>query len=216
MSILSKVESIGGAILEAPGEIWNGIKRAWHLVEAVWSFLTGSYKILDAAWTWMVNGAEWIFGNVEHWAGETFGTLWNTITSTIPKAIAWVFDEAVKWAGRQLARVYNELRSWVLSIVHFLEKLAHDLVNALAGLVRKFISWATAPVRWVIKWGAWLIALITHPERLAEWIASAIIAPVVKWLIKSGASVIAWILRRMASSGSEFAHLIEQVLHDLL
>lgn len=220
MSIVTKaigaVESALGAAGSAVESAVQGAEKAIHAIEAAWAFLTGSYQILDAAWTWMVNGAEWLGGNVEKWAGETFGTLWHTITATIPDAIAWVFNQAAKWAYGVASRVYHELRSFATNILHFLERLIHTLVNAVRGLLLTFIRWATNPIRWVLQWGAWLVNLVTHPERLADWIAASIIEPVVRWLLKEGAKVIVWMLRQVQHEGSEFAHLIEEVLHDLL
>ncbi len=212
MSIFSKIGGFFSGLGALPGDALKVLEAAWNGIKSVWSFITGSYQLLTDAWTWMVNGAEWFAGQVGGWAGEVFHTLWDTLTSTIPKAIAWVFNQAVHWAAVALHKVYNELRSWVKSIYAFLVRLIHDLVNAVKGLLHTFIKWATAPIRWVLHWGAWLIHLITHPDNLANWIASSILEPVIKWFLKSGLAVMVWLLRRVSESTTEFAHLIEDAI----
>lgn len=216
MSILSKIEGFISGVGAIPGDIIKGLEAAWNSIKAVWSFLVSISGVLSDAWTWVVNGAGWFADQVGDWAGETFSTLWNTLTHTIPDAIAWVFDQAVKWAAGAIATAKHELHVFIQDVENYVVKLAHDLVNAVKGLLHDFIRWATNPVRWVLHWGAWLINLITHPQNIANWIAGAILEPVVKWLMKSGADIVVWALRSASSRNSGFAHLIEQVMHDLL
>lgn len=216
MSILGKIEGFISGVGSIPGEVLHGLESAWNSIKAVWSFLVSISGVLSDAWTWVVNGVGWFADQVAGWASEVYNTLWNTLTATIPEAIAWVFNQAVKWAAAALAKVYGELRHVITAIYEYLVRLMHDLVNAVKALLQDFIRWATGPVRWVLHWGAWLINLITHPEHLANWIAGAILEPVVKWLLSSGADVIVWALRSSIRKNSGFAHLIEQVLHDLL
>lgn len=216
MSVLSKIGGFFEGLGALPGDVLKGLKAAWSAVKSVWSFLVSISQLLTNAWTWVVNGIGFLGRQVGDWAGEVFSTLWDTLTSTIPKAIEWVFDQAVKWAENAVKAAVGQLRKWVDDIYKYVVKLIHDLVNAVKAGLHDLIKWVTAPVRWVLHWGAWLIHLITHPENLANWIASAILEPVVKWFLKAGSSIVVWLLRSAASKGSEVAHLFEDVLHDML
>lgn len=216
MGIIEKIGGFFTGLGSLPGEVLKGAEAAWHAIQTVWSFLTDSYGVLSSAWTWVVNGWEWLGKQLTDWAGEVFNTLWQTLTETIPDAIVWVFDRAVKEFVVALARVYNELRGALDAVYKFLLRLIHGLINDLKAALHAFIKWATNPVRWVLHWGAWLIHLLTHPENIANWIAGAIIEPVVKWLVRSGSHVVVWALRMATTKDSAFAHLVEDVLHDLL
>lgn len=212
MSILSKIGGFFEGIGSIPGDVLKGVEAAWNAVRTVWSWLTSISGILTDAWTWVVNGTKWFADQVGDWAGEVFHTLWDTLTSTIPKAIAWVFNQAVHWAAGAISTAKHELHVFVEDIRRWLVKLIHDLVNAVKGLLSQFIRWATAPIRWVLHWGAWLIHLITHPENLAKWVASSILEPVAEWFLKEGSSVIMWAIRKSSTLTTEFAHVLEDAI----
>lgn len=216
MSIFSALEEAAGFVGSLPERALKLGESVLHKARAVWSFLVSIGGVLSGAWTWVVNGAFWLGDRIQAWAGEVYRTLWQTLTRTIPDAIAWVFVRAAKYAISAVTKVYNELRSWVLGIERFVVRLVHDLVNAVKAALSTFIRWATAPIRWVIQWGAWLIRLITHPANLANWIAGAIVEPVVRWFLKAGAGVVVWFLRLAFSKGSPLVVLFEDVLHELL
>lgn len=216
MSIFGAIEEAAGFVGSLPEKAVSGVKAVVHKLAVVWHFLVSIAGVLSDAWTWVVNGVFWLGDRIGAWAGEVYRTLWQTLVHTVPDAIAWVFSKAAHYAAAIVTKVYNELHSWVLAVERFVVKLVHDLVNALGNLVRKFIHWATAPVQWVLRWGAWLIRLITHPGNLANWIAGAILEPVIKWFLKAGASVVVWFLRLALSKGSPLVLLIEDVLHEML
>ena len=216
MSIFGAIEEAAGFVGSLPERAWNLGKSVAHKAAVVWNFLVSIASVLTDAWTWVVNGAFWLGDRIGGWAAEVYRTLWQTLTKTIPDAIAWVFVKAVRWAAAAIAKVYNELRTWVLGIERFVVKLVHDLVGAVRSALHTFIKWALAPIKWVLQWGAWLIKLITHPGNLANWLAGAIVEPVVKWFLKAGASVVVWFLRLALTKGSPLVLLVEDVLHEML
>lgn len=216
MSFFDRIGSFFSGLGSIPGELLKAAEAAWKAIQTVWSWLTRIGQLLTDAWTWMVNGAEWFGSQVAGWSQEVFRTLWQTLTSTIPGAIAWVFGQAVHWAAGAIHELGRVLRVLIGDVRRFLVGLIHTLVNALKAALHSFVHWATGPVKWVLKWGAWLIRLITHPANLANWIASSIVAPIVKWFLKSGADVVVWLLRRSIAKNSELVHLVEDVLHRML
>lgn len=216
MSLLNKIGSFFSGITSIPSDIVKLAEAAWDGIQVVWHVLTQGAHILFGAWDWVVHGVEWFAGQVGSWAGWVFGNIWQLISHTIPGAIEWVFGQAVHWAGI----VVNRLWSWTKTALHLLERAiltaVHLLVNAVKAALHAFVHFATAAIKWVYAKGAWIWNLLSHPGNLAKWIAGAIIEPVVLWFLRAGATVIVWVLRKIVHESSEFAHLIERTLHDLM
>jgi hypothetical protein len=216
---VSIIRTIGGwfsGITNIPGDIVRLAEAAWNGLRGVWSWAVGSYKVLDEAWTWVVHGVEWFGSQVTAWGAYVFGNLWQLVDSTIPNAIEWVYVQGAKYA----ARAVNDLERWagkaIDTVLHEAEVFAHDIMSDLRALFDDFARWATGPVRWVLQWGAWLVELISHPERLANWIAGAIVLPVVRWLLLEGASVLVWLLEQASEESTDFAETVESAFAKVL
>ena len=216
MSILSKVEGFIGKIGALPADALHVLEAAWKGIESVWSFLTHISGILDDAWTWMVNGVEWFTGQIGDWAGEVFHTIWQVLAETIPKAIEWVFDQAVKWAAGAIGAAKGQLHKLIEDVKKFVLDVIDAVGKGLKARLHDLEKLVWAPVHWVLKEGAWLWNLISHPENIAKWVAGAIVVPVAEWLLHAGATVIVWVLRKLVNESTEISHLLEDAFDKVL
>lgn len=206
------LEAVGGFFTGVGNSIAGVASSAWGAVKAVFHFFLRLGDLVGGAWDWMVNGIEWLGDRVWH-ALVTVGDylVW-TITTAIPEAAKWAFGKA--WG---LARAG----------IHFAEHAAavalHAVTRFLTGLIHTLRSWAEHAFhfvlriasdawRWVERAGKWVYNLVSHPARLADWLAGAIVLPILRFLISFGAPVIVWLIKRATSILPAIVHLLEDAL----
>lgn len=216
---MSVFDKIGEAFSEAFRVVTHPIESLewiWNQVKWVWWFLKAAASIVSGAWNWMVNGVEWFSGEVSHWAAEAWYTFHHIMFDVIPGAISWLgktlYDTAKSWflkAWHFVESTASKIYGWA---IHELGKLGH-LIKVVVGEVLK---WVEGAVHFVTHWGGWILKLLTHPDNIVKWILSALIGPLVLWILRSGAPIIVWLLRQAARESSDVAHLFEDVLNDML
>ncbi len=213
---MSIFDTIGGFFSGAVNSVVDLAKKVWNAIKSVWSFLVHIGGILNGAWDWMVNGVTWFTSQLTDWAANVFTTLWHTITTAIPGAAAWAFRQATRWAAKVINGVEGFLKGLVKNVASWATRAIHTLTHTARVWVNDVIRWVTGPIRWVLTTGAHIANLVLHPKALAEWLVGALVVPLVKWMLKAGGGVIAWALKLLVRDGSEFAHLIEDVIHRVL
>lgn len=199
---------------------WSDLKQAarevWHGITAVWSFLQEAAHWLDGAWDWMVNGVTWFTSNIADWAAEVFKLGWHIVTDLIPKAIAWAVSTAFHFAAREIVRAYDLLRGIVSSAVKWLAGLIGYVEKLARGLFHNVVKWVTNAVDWVAKFGATVWHLLSHPDNLVKWFLHALIGPLVNWILKSSAPIFVWLFKGAAHASGEVAHLLEDILAEVI
>lgn len=213
MSIFDKV---AGYFTGAVSDVVEGAKDAWGAIKTVWAFLVSIYRIGDEAWNWVVNGIDWLTGNIEGWVSDVYNTFAHILTQVIPEAAQWALGHAIGWAQKLVDDVEKWVSTAFTNVKKWVEHGLHKLESYAKGLVDAVIKWVTGPIRWVIHNGEKIVNLLFHPERLAKWIVGALVVPLVQWILKSSLPVMTWLLRGFASEGSEFAHLIEDLLEKVV
>lgn len=216
MSIIDSAEKLASGIIGGAEDVVGLAKRVWDAFKLVWWFLTHVGQLLDEAWVWLVHGVEWFGEQLDHLAGETFGTLWNLVTHVVPSLAAWAYTHSIGWAWKEIVLLEHAVHKFIDDVIKWAGKALHDLEKLLLGWVHKILHWAHNAVWWVAHRAETVWHLLTHPAVLAELLAAHIVWPVVRWFLKAGAHVVVSLLKQAASRGSEVEHLLEDVIHDML
>lgn len=220
MNVLSKIggaiEGAGEAVISAGESVVHLAEKVFHGFEWLWWFLKNTAKILDGAWDWVVHGVEWLGINLDHLAGETFGWGWGIVTHLLPSLVAWAYNNSIGWAWGELkmlaksaAKAVSDALKWAAKEIDYVEKV-------IGRDVKSVTKWAAGAVSWVEHRAEYVWHLLTHPAALAELLAADIVVPIVKFILKSSAPIVVWLLKGALSEGSEAEHLVEDILHDLL
>lgn len=209
MSIFDK---IAAPFESAWGSLESAAKSVWSAISKVWGFLTGIAKVLDEAWVWMVHGAEWIGKGVEGWAAEVFNAVRHTLFTVIPNAVKFALDEAIHWAGREIGKLAGRVADLFSKAFRWVERLIGKVTHAIRDVFNRLTRWAATAVEFVAKAGKTLIAWITHPEILAQFLLAHIALPLIRFALKIAASVGALIFRAFAALLPSMASAIEDLL----
>jgi hypothetical protein len=198
------------------GGVRDVIGKVKAAVRSVLIFASTVFDLVGGAWDWMVNGIGWLGNNLVGAIARLLHLLEWLALHAIPEGLSWVFNKAVGWAKRA---VHDARR--------FLEGALHQLASWAAGELHKLTHWVTSEAAriWRTLTSVWnfiehtakrAIDLVLHPDKLAAWVAGAIVLPVLKWLISSSAGVIVWLARRAISLMPELAHTLEDALAKLI
>lgn len=215
----SVIDTVGEgfeAALGAGESVVHGAEAAYHGFIRVWHFLTVVAQWLLTAWGTLWNGVSWFATQAEVLAHEIFGTIWHVAFSIIPNLAKWVYNNVIRWAFDELVKLADEAYHWVSEAVRWAERELHRAVRDLRGFIGGVVNWAKHAVWWVEHHAHYVLFMLTHPEKLVLLIVDHIVWPIVKWILRSGASIIVWLLKDAAGRGNEIEHFLEDVLHDML
>jgi hypothetical protein len=191
-------------------------KRVWSALTAVWSFLVNAASLVFGAWDWMVNGVLWLAEQAGRFAFDVGNTLWHLATHVIPHAIWWGIEHVTKWALHELGKVWAWIEHHVEAIYRWASHEIGQLWAWIEHQVRGLWRDVTNAWHWIEHAGEVAWHYISHPLALAELLAAHIVVPVVRWLLSGGRDVVVWLLRTFASETGAIAHLLEDVLSDVL
>lgn len=213
---VSVFSDIGSFFSGAVSTVVDAAKDAWNAIRTVWAFLVQVAKIVDEAWTWVVNGVEWFTSKVEDWAAEVYSGIGHILFTVIPDAIKWAIEQAVGWAARAVRDVdrwakarFSEVTSWAKRELDHIENLAKGWFDAV-------VNWVKHPIEWVIKEGEKIVELLFHPEALAKWVLGGLLVPLVTWLLRQAVTILSYLLRIWVDDSSEIASILEDLIEKVI
>lgn len=190
--------------------------RAWGAIRTVWHVFGQITLLVSGAWNWMVNGVGWLGDQIGGFCAAVYGAVRHILLEAIPEAAGWALKRAVGWA-RALAA---DVERWARGAVKALSSWALKEVRSIWSWITKAVGLLTRDVRkawnWITQTGRRATELVLHPDRLAAWVLRALIVPLVKWVLTSSAPVLVWLLRGARNHGLQLAHVVEEILHDLV
>lgn len=216
MSIIDDIGGAVGSVIGAAEDVGKFAGKVWHAFKLVWWLLTHVAVLLENAWDWVVHGVEWFGLQAEQLASHTFGTFWNLIMHTLPGLVAWTYNHSIGWAYKEILLAVHAIHKFIDDVIKWAGKAFNDVRRTIVHWVREITHWAAGAVRWVTHFGDTVWRLISHPGQLANILADHIVWPVVRWLLRSGANIVVYLLKQAIHSGSGVEHLIEDILHDML
>lgn len=209
-------DNVAGWFSGAVNGVVDVAKRAWGAIRTVWHIFGTLATLVGSAWDWMVNGVEWLGLQVGHLGEATYAALWHLFTSVIPEAAFWALRRAVGWAVKEAGKVEH----WATGMLHTLTGWALHEIRSLWHWITHAVGSLYNDVRGVLHWiehtANRVIDMVLRPAKLVKWILGSLVAPLVLFFIRSSAPVITMVLRGARQHMNEFAHTVEDVLHDLL
>lgn len=213
MSFFDEVAAeFGGAV----SGIADLARKVWGAITGVWTWLVSIGGLLVGAWAWVVNGVFWLAKQAGELAYGVVGTLWHIATHVIPSAVWWAIDHVTRWALGELGKLWRWIEHHIAQVYRWATGELGELWRWAEHHVESLVRDVAGAWHWIEHTGYAAAELVLHPERLAEWLAGHILVPVVRWLIGAGRDVIVWVVKVVASEGMSIAHLLEDVIADIL
>ena len=192
--------------------------RNWFLktVEAVYSWFDRELTLLWNAIVSAARSADNLFNEAWHYILTVYNYARAIVDVVIHDLIVWI-DRIVNAVGKYASDVYGELVKWVDWLRHAISVAIDDvrswIINDIWNPLYRDI---TGAINWILHEGAFLLDLLTHPEKLAKLLGHWLW---VSWigLIKSyGRPIARWLMHTMLTLPRELADLIETVIAALL
>jgi len=201
---------------------WQGILFWWDLTGKVASAITRVVQIfVDHFYQWWGAAANWAKGffhisnRLWFWAVSVFLTLEHIAFDLLPRKIRDITRTITNWVGDQLQRLKDLVQGWVDGVFRWARDELGHFWNWFTGLITD-ISRGLGDL-----WNRFLlierrvVALLTHPEELATWLAAEIGKAVWKWAVPLFRSWGGFVLRHALPVGLYAAKLVEQILVDV-
>lgn len=163
------------------------IAGEWHLSGYISSFITGPYNNF-VGWVQIRTGLM-----ITDYTGK-----YNKLVSEINSQRSWT--ASLVSAAESLAQsLFGNLTKWIISTIF--GPLSRDVASALG---------------WILKEGAYLLDIITHPEKLLALILHFIFGIWVQLLVKYGPIAFAWGLRNWKSALPTILSVVENIIDNVL
>lgn len=213
---MSLFQDVSGWFSGAVNGVVDLAKRAWGAIHTVWHIFGYLAALLDSAWNWMVNGVEWLGEQTAQLAESTSAALWHIFTNVIPEAATWALRRAVGWVRAEVGKV----EKWARGLFHTVISWATKRINGVWSWITKAIHVVTHDFAqawdWIVNKGRKAVDLIEHPERLVLSFLGHLVLPLLLWMLKSSAPILVYLLRGFRSHATEFAHTVEDILHEFI
>jgi hypothetical protein len=210
------LEAIGGLFGSVAGGIADLAKKVWEGVRAVYNFAATVFDLVGGADHVVAQPGQAVHHEVPGAAARVLHLLeWVTL-HMIPRAVAFAISHAIGWARGAVHEAkhwlegrINEVGSWARRELH---KLLADLRAGFRAIWKPLAdAWS-----WVEHTGKAIAHLLAKPERLAAWLVGALVLPLLQFLIRSSAGILALLFRAFRREAGEFAHTLEAVLAKLI
>lgn len=209
-----------------------------NLLKSVYNLFT---KGLSAVYHWVLNAIAVVYGYVNrlfdalgrevisvYHSLETFAhnvDVWVTRTvDTIIKDIEATGHNIVVWATRLL----NDIRNYAVDVYQWAVKTFDSIIKSIANAVSSLVKWVIQNIwnplwnfirtveNWVVKYGYWVYALVSNPDRLVAWIARYLLSA---WLsiIRTWAVPIAqFIMNQWRKFEPDFVSILEDIISKVI
>lgn len=212
MSIFGTIKNfiLSGAkdVVHVAERIWTSVQLLWHLLGSVTGAVGNAWGVLYNA---IRDGAD-ALGE----AAEAAYTTGRWLLTALPRAVGYVFSEVIGWAGREIHTASHAVEVVARDVIKAVERFVLGLINDVKHAVAVVEGWAKDALNFVEKYGALVVNLLGHPERLVTWILPVLIEPLLKWLAGESKGVLLWLLRNLKGLSAEFVHVLEEVLKDFV
>lgn len=205
-------------VLGAGAHVIDETIRQWvsDLISGVFGFIHTVFGLVGRAWGDMFGAARWIYTGIWHLGTETYWTLWHILKRVIPDVIHWanvfihkVWQYAIDlfhWTWRQI----EWLKHWILALFDaFRRWVIREIWDPI---------WRTlAPAwRWITHEGVALWELVTHPDRLVNWIWNNLLVKIEREAWTAGKLLGRFFLSLVIHNLRTFLTLIEDILDAVL
>lgn len=210
------LEAIGGLVSEAAGDALSGVKALWQGIKSVFGFAGSIFSLVGGAWTWMVNGIQWIGTNLLGWAAVVFNLLKWLIDHALPEAVAWVYRHTIEWALVELAKLWHKVEHAVKAAVRWAEGELHRIEHSIEADVKSIWRTLSAAWHWVEHTGQTIAHYIEHPETLAQLLWNHLTWPLLKWVAQRAVALLVHFARLAVQNLGVLGPIFEDALDKLL
>jgi phage-related protein len=191
----------------------NAVKN-WiiKLIQSVYSFISRELDLLghDISNVW--NDLYGFILTVEHFALNTYNTLYGYVVNGLKSVISWAGNEINKLAS-WVHTAYETVVGWIDDVRKEIDALSSALVKwVLQHIWDPLYNFVAQALHWIEHEGAYIYDLITHPDKLVTLLGHYLW---ISWLglTKAHAKPIAhWFLHTMLSIAGEFADVLETII----
>lgn len=211
--ILDDIAGVFNSITSIPGDV---VRSIWNAIKSVFGFFAHLDTILDSAWDWMVHGVEWLGDRAVWLGGAAFNGLTWVVTRWVPMAVHWALGKAVAYTIGAVKLVEHWVTSTVNAVVKFLRGLIHQVETWARDAFRAVTHELGKIIRWIAAAGRYVFGILAHPGRLVAWIMPDLLVPLIKFVIRSSAPVIRWLIGAAVHLLPELATTLEEAIAKIL
>jgi len=210
------IDDIGGFF----SSLWDGTVGAavavWDAIKAVYNFVTTIGDHVASAFVDVYNGLGQLGADVVGFASNVAAAVAHIVDYTIPHALEQA-GATVLHAGRVALNVgLHAIEQTAADALHAAERVLRDAIHTVAQAVEAVAKPFAEVYHWFVHVARDAIDLLTHPDRLAQWLLANVFVPLVKLLIEGGEAVARalwqWLLGNAKSVLGEIEALIEAIL----
>jgi phage-related protein len=192
--------------------------KNWFLktLQAIYSWIDRQLSLLWSGVVDAARAADNLFNEAWHYIATVYDYARAIVDVIIHNLIVWI-DRIVNAVEQYAEDVYGQLVKWVDWLVHAISVAIDDvrswIINDIWNPLYRDI---TSALNWILHWGAYILDLITHPEKLVKLLGHWLW---ISWidLVKSyGRPIARWLMHTMLTLPRELADLIETVIASLL
>lgn len=206
IALLANLASPIRRALDAVGQWVSGLVGTIHRV-------LGGIRI---SWNLLYSRVRGGIAALGHALSELYSTAW------------WIIHV---WVPKQLLYWNNRISRWVLDGIHKLDRLARGLVadlrswasraiNGLWDTLNKVRRWAIDRIneiwRTLVRVRDIVLALLTSPARLAEWVIAAIVSALWRYAFRQRDRIASWFLRTSPAFTLWLARTLDSIIGRIL
>lgn len=137
-----------------------------------------------------------------------------------------IFVRLPTLAAKSLADAVDYTERRIGDVVNFIYARVAEVVNLVRQLVGDLRSWAVAQITNIIQYihdivtllnyvAKRVIALLTNPDALADWVAGSIISAVYRWAVGRADTLARWAFNGAITGALKFVDIVERIIADV-
>ncbi len=195
---------------------WLGIPITGSAVRDVITRVINTFLSLFNGWIgwigWFANRYLAIWASIGVFVTRLTDWAEYVILVRIPNAVTQAFINSTNWAANAVNGVRNFLLAQIQAVENRAQQLFAAVYNTAAGWVidlRNFVSTLWGDFQAV---KARVVALLTNPQVLADWITDAILTSVGRWFVAHAAALARLLLSNAVRDTEWLASLLEDII----
>lgn len=186
-----QIAAVMSWVTSAITDIWNTIDQIYQDIRNLWDQIVNFVTTLVGsvvAWT------EHFIQSILEWVGQQFTYL------------ASYLSDAIRWITDTIRQIYNYVGGWVQSVIRWVHD---DIYMPLYRFVNDVLTFART-------WIARIWQYFEHPELLINLIGSSLWSLWSRYVVRYGAAVARWLLRRMVGLAGEVFDMLETIISAII
>lgn len=209
-----------GLINRIWGKFTSGIATVYHwvlnLIAVVYGYVNKLFDSISRYAVYVWRELQTFAHNVDVWITHTVSWIINYIRSEANAIVHWSI------------KIWDDLRAYAIAVYQWALKYFDYVINWVTANLAKFIKWIIQDVwiplysyfqsiaTWVDRYGAWLLDIVSHPEKLVAWAMRYILSAWLSILRRWAGPVVRFLIQQSYRFLPDIVSLLEDVISKVL